>query len=134
VLASLLTGDAGKIKDPAPLADSVWQMIWHATKEEPKQCLLTFVEIFLLKFLSDNLPVKTLPETYRFYELLQDAQEFQNQHGVTAIEYYVTKIRPFIKSLGIIRLTYHGQLPILAEGIEEDGYGQGKVRSSRSNL
>ncbi|RRA50507.1 N-6 DNA methylase [Acidipila sp. EB88] len=99
VLANLIVGDAGVAKDPAPLADTVWQMIWHATKEEPKQCLLTFVEIFVLKFLSDNLPLKSLPDAYRFYGLLTDPKQFQEQQGVTAIEYYVSKIRPFIKSL-----------------------------------
>jgi len=99
VLSNLLAGDAGVSKDPAPLAEKVWQSIWHATKEEPKQCLLTFVEIFVLKFLSDNLPLKTLPESYRFYGLLEDAKNFQDKHGITAIEYYVSKIRPFIKSL-----------------------------------
>jgi type I restriction enzyme M protein len=99
VLTNLLAGDAGTSKDPAPLAEKVWQTIWHATKEEPKQCLLTFVEIFVLKFLSDNLPLKTLPEAYRFYGLLADPKVFQEQHGITAIEYYVSKIRPFIKSI-----------------------------------
>ncbi|TNH37537.1 N-6 DNA methylase [Paracoccus haeundaensis] len=99
VLANLLAGDAGVSKDPAPLAEKIWQTIWHATKEEPKQCLLTFVEIFVLKFLSDNLPLKTLPEAYRFYGLLADPKTFQEQHGITAIEYYVSKIRPFIKSI-----------------------------------
>ncbi len=99
VLSNLLAGDAGVQKDPAPLAETVWQKIWQATKEEPKQCLLTFVEIFVLKFLSDNLPVKTLPEAYRFYPLLVDPKTFQDQHGMTAIEYYVSKIRPFIKSI-----------------------------------
>jgi type I restriction enzyme M protein len=90
VLTNLLAGDAGTSKDPAPLAEKVWQTIWHATKEEPKQCLLTFVEIFMLKFLSDNLPLKTLPEAYRFYGLLVDPKIFQEQHGITSIEYYVS--------------------------------------------
>jgi hypothetical protein len=99
VLTNLLAGDAGISKDPAPLAETVWQTIWHATKEEPKQCLLTFVDIFVLKFLSDNLPLKTLPEAYRFYGLLADPKTFQERNGITAIEYYVSKIRPFIKSL-----------------------------------
>lgn len=99
VLANLLAGDASVIKDPAPLAEKVWQTIWHATKEEPKQCLLTFVEIFVLKFLSDNLPLSTLPEAYRFYGLLADPKRFQDQHGMTAIEYYATKIRPVIKEI-----------------------------------
>ena len=78
VLSNLLEGDAGVSKDPAPLAERVWQTIWHATKEEPKQCLLTFVEIFVLKFLSDNLPLKTLPEAFRFYGLLVTRRFFRN--------------------------------------------------------
>lgn len=99
VLSNLLAGDANLEKDPAPLAETVWQMIWHATKEEPKQCLLTFVEIFMLKFLSDNLPLSTLPAAYRFDTLLADPKEFHDRHGLTAIEYYVTEIRPKIKTL-----------------------------------
>lgn len=99
VLTNLIAGDAGEEKDPAPLAETVWQKIWQATKEEPKQCLLTFVEIFVLKFLSDNLPLKTLPEAYRFDTLLADSKDFEDQHGTTAIEYYVSKIRPQIKTL-----------------------------------
>lgn len=99
VLSNLLVGDAGVTKDPAPLADKVWQTIWHATKEEPKQCLLTFVEIFVLKFLSDNLPLSILPEAYRFYGLLSDPKDFKDQHGMTAIEYYSNKIRPKIKDI-----------------------------------
>jgi len=99
VLEDLLAGDAAVIKDPKPLAETVWQIIWHATKEEPKQCLLTFIEIFVLKFLSDNLPLSTFPESYRFYSLLLPEDEFKKKHGKTAIAYYVSTIRPFIKQL-----------------------------------
>lgn len=99
VLLNLLAGDIDVAKDPAALAESVWQLIWHSTKEEPKECLLTFVEIFVLKFLSDNLAVKILPDSNRFNYLLEEPKKFQDLHGVTAIEYYVTKIRPFIKSI-----------------------------------
>lgn len=99
VLSNLLAGDAGVIKDPKPLAESVWQIIWHATKAEPKECLLTFVEIFVLKFLSDNLPKSVLPEAYSFYSLTIDPAEFLKRHGKTAIEYYVSTIRPHIKTI-----------------------------------
>ena len=78
VLSNLHAGDAGVIKDPKPLAETVWQLIWHATKAEPKECLLTFVELFVLKFLSDNLPKSTLPEAYSFYALIIDPAEFTN--------------------------------------------------------
>lgn len=99
VLSNLLAGDTNVEKDPASLAETVWQMIWHATKEEPKQCLLTFVEIFMLKFLSDNLQVKDLPNNFRFDTLLADPKVFSDTHGITAIEYYVNLIRPKIKTI-----------------------------------
>jgi N-6 DNA Methylase len=99
VLQNLLAGDAGVLKDPKPLAETVWQIIWHATKAEPKECLLTFVEIFVLKFLSDNLPQSTLPGSFSFYALLMDPKDFYEQHGTSAIEYYVSTIRPRIKTL-----------------------------------
>lgn len=98
VLEELLT-PASIVRDPGVLAEKVWQMIWHATKEEPKACLLTFVEIFVLKFLSDNLPSSVLPEALSFYELLSDPAEFNARHGVVPIEYYVNSIRPKIKQI-----------------------------------
>lgn len=99
VLSNLLAGDAGVVKDPKPLAESVWQIIWHATKAEPKECLLTFVEIFVLKFLSDNLPKTVLPESYSFYALTIDPADFLRRYGTSAIEYYVSTVRPHIKTL-----------------------------------
>lgn len=99
VLRNLILGDAGEVKDPKSLAETVWQIIWHATKEDPKPCLLTFVEIFVLKFLSDNLPKTALPDAFSFYELAVDTATFERKHGVTAIEYYVSTIRPHVKKL-----------------------------------
>jgi type I restriction enzyme M protein len=99
VVGDLLSTVPGAPKDPTPLAESVWQIIWHATKAEPKECLLTFVEIFMLKFLSDNLPISRLPRSFRFEELLTEEAAFLNQHGKLQIEYYVTDIRPRIKAL-----------------------------------
>lgn len=98
VLRDLLSG-GGVERDPGPLAEKVWQLIWHATKEEPKACLLTFIELFVLKFLSDNLSTKDLPDNYKFFELTQDPSIFIKKHGQTAIEYYVSKIRPHIKTI-----------------------------------
>lgn len=87
------------LRDPGDLAEKVWQMIWHATKEEPKACLLTFVEMFVLKFLSDNLPPKELPKSLSFYELIVDSSIFFENHACTPIEYYINSIRPKIKSI-----------------------------------
>jgi type I restriction-modification system DNA methylase subunit len=99
VLEDLLEGGAAVAKNPHQLAQTVWQIIWHATKEEPKQCLMTFVELFVLKFLSDNLDPSQLPKALSFYELIQDADDFIATHGKTAVNYYVTSIRPHIKTL-----------------------------------
>lgn len=82
------------------LAERVWQTVWHATKQEPKACLMTFVEIFILKFLSDNLPEKHLPRNYSFYALTSmTEQDFIEQYGRTQIEHYVREIRPRIKAI-----------------------------------
>ncbi|GLT16562.1 hypothetical protein GCM10007938_03380 [Vibrio zhanjiangensis] len=100
VLEELISNDVDAIKNPGELAEKVWQAIWHATKEEPKQCLMTFVEIFILKFLSDNLPESVLPKRFSFYELAKfNENEFKSHYGKTQIEYYVQEIRNQIKSI-----------------------------------
>ena len=87
-------------RDPSELAYKVWQAIYLATQEEPKSCLMTFVEIFVLKFLSDNLLISAFPSNYRFKELVSlDSVSFQNKYGKTQIEYYVETIRPKIKEI-----------------------------------
>ncbi len=98
VLDELLAG-GGMVRDPGELSERIWQLIWHATKEEPKACLLTFVEIFILKFLSDNLPKSILPYNLSFYELIIDNAEFKAKHGCTQIEHYISMVRPKIKHI-----------------------------------
>lgn len=91
---------ATELKDPTDLAKRIWQKIWQATKEEPKACLLTFVELFMLKFLSDNLPADIMPRNLSFYELVKGTDdEFKDTHGKSQIEHYVSSIRPHVKSL-----------------------------------
>ena len=104
VLSDLYRGESDVVRDPRPLSETVWQIIWLATKAEPKDCLLTFVEIFMLKFLSDNLPLSVLPADYRFDVLLSDVEEFKKSKGCTQIEYYVSNIRPQIKRIFAERL------------------------------
>lgn len=104
VLSDLYLDETHVVRDPKPLAESVWQIVWHATKAEPKDCLLTFVEIFMLKFLSDNLPLSVLPADYRFDALLSSPEAFQEVKGVSQIEYYVNSIRPTIKQIFTERL------------------------------
>lgn len=104
VLSDLHRGESDVERDPRPLSETVWQIIWHATKAEPKDCLLTFVEFFMLKFLSDNLPLSVLPKEYRFDVLLKSPDEFKLDRGMSQIEYYVRHIRPRIKEIFAERL------------------------------
>lgn len=80
--------------NPAQLAKSVWQTIWRLKADRPEDCLATFVELFLYKFLND-------------LGLMN-----KNNHGqdvsigyVLGLEkqysfsYYCKTIRPFIKEL-----------------------------------
>lgn len=53
----------------------------------------------MLKFLSDNLPANELPTRFRFETLLRDDASFRQAHGTLQIDYYVTDIRPRIKTL-----------------------------------
>ena len=39
--------------DPLPLAEKVWQDLWAVSGATPENCLYTFVEIFIFKYLSD---------------------------------------------------------------------------------
>jgi type I restriction enzyme M protein len=110
LLEEMLRSNRGVVLDPGPLAEKVWQAIWHATKQDPKECLLTFVEIFVLKFLSDNLPSTTLAKSYSFYELSDiDVATFKSKYGKTQIEYYVQNIRPEIKRLFPDKTTVNNQ-------------------------
>ncbi|PKV76803.1 HsdM family class I SAM-dependent methyltransferase [Nocardia fluminea] len=125
VLADLYRGESGLVRNPRPLAETVWQIIWHATKAEPKDCLLTFVEIFMLKFLSDNLPLSVLASDHRFDALLEDPEEFKRGKGVTQIEYYVNTIRPRIKQVFTERL-------VVDDGAVEDVFGLATITSQTS--
>ena len=95
VLENLLSENESIAKDPSSLAERVWQAIWHATKQDPKPCLMTFVEVFIFKFLSDNLPKNIMPESFSFYELTRyNTDNFEEKYGKSQIEYYVQNIRP----------------------------------------
>ena len=39
--------------DPTDFAKQIWQIMWMASGESPDKCLLTFVELFIFKYLSD---------------------------------------------------------------------------------
>ena len=41
------------VVDPLPLAQKVWQDLWTVSGATPENCLYTFVELFIFKYLSD---------------------------------------------------------------------------------
>ena len=53
--------------DPLPLAEKVWQDLWAVSGATPENCLYTFVEIFIFKYLSD---LGVLKGMYSFYDCL----------------------------------------------------------------
>ena len=53
--------------DPLPLAQKVWQDLWAVSGATPENCLYTFVEIFIFKYLSD---LGVLQGVHSFYNLL----------------------------------------------------------------
>ena len=53
--------------DPLPLAEKIWQDLWAVSGATPENCLYTFVEIFIFKYLSD---LGVLKGMYSFYDLL----------------------------------------------------------------
>lgn len=79
--------------DPLPLAQRVWQDLWMVTGATPENCLYTFVEVFIFKYLSD---LKILRGMYSFDHLLS-LYSMNNDEEV--LNTYVTSIRPEIKRL-----------------------------------
>lgn len=80
--------------NPHALAKSVWQTIWRLKADRPEDCLATFVELFVYKFLNDlGLMKKT------------DAGQDVSIDYVLALDknhcfaYYWGTVRPFIKKL-----------------------------------
>lgn len=77
--------------DPTPLAFSIWQKIYKATNATPENCLYTFVETFIFKYLSD---LGVLDNMYSF-DFLLGMYGKGNEDAV--LTYYAKNIRPVIK-------------------------------------
>lgn len=58
--------------NPTDLARQVWQDLWAASGAKPEECLYTFVELFIFKFLSD---LKILTGRSKFSELIRQYQD-----------------------------------------------------------
>ena len=79
--------------DPLPLARQVWQDLWAVSGATPENCLYTFVEVFIFKYLSD---LGVLRGAYTFDHLL--AQYGANTDN-EVLEVYASSVRPKIKEL-----------------------------------
>ncbi len=80
-----------ELLDPTALAKSVWQDIWMASGDDAENCLYTFVELFIFKYLSD---LGILTGSYSFTELLK---RYEQDEPEQVLDYYVRFIRTEIK-------------------------------------
>ncbi len=85
-----------KLVNPTDLAKQIWQDIWSVSGATPENCLYTFVELFIFKYLSD---LGILGQGINF-DHLQERYEYQiASPNEEALEYYANTIRPQIKRL-----------------------------------
>src|SRR3989339_246228 len=82
-----------KLINPTDLAKSIWQDIWSVSGATPENCLYTFVELFIFKYLSD---LEVLKGTYNFYTLM-GMYEANTENEV--LEHYADIVRKKIKEL-----------------------------------
>jgi len=82
-----------ELVNPTDLAKQIWQDIWSVSGATPENCLYTFVELFIFKYLSD---LGVLQGAYNFYSL---AKNFEVNTAEELLEYYANSIRPKIKDL-----------------------------------
>jgi type I restriction enzyme M protein len=82
-----------ELVNPTDLARSIWQDIWSVSGATPENCLYTFVELFIFKYLSD---LNVLQGIYNFDTLIH-SYSGNNQEEV--LEIYAGTIRPKIKTL-----------------------------------
>lgn len=83
-----------KFVNPTDLAKQIWQDIWSVSGATPENCLYTFVELFIFKYLSDLNVLKT---TNSFDFLIQMYSNDNTDDEV--LQYYANTIRHKIKDL-----------------------------------
>jgi type I restriction enzyme M protein len=79
--------------NPTNLAKKIWQDIWSVSGATPENCLYTFIELFIFKYLSD---LGVLKGVYCFDNLIQG---FESNTDEEVLETYAHTIRPKIKVL-----------------------------------
>ncbi len=110
-----------KLVDPTGLAKQIWQDVWSVSGATPENCLYTFVELFIFKYLSDLLILKG---DFNFYELLK---KYDNNEINDVLQHYANVIRPKIKDLfpeGVDKTTIiNGTIFVSKDQKAVDGYG-----------
>jgi len=79
--------------NPTNLAKQIWQDIWAVSGATPENCLYTFVEIFIFKYLSDLGVLKGIHNFYNLLKMYEDNTEAE------VIEHYADVVRKKIKEL-----------------------------------
>jgi len=82
-----------QLVNPTDLAKSIWQDIWSVSGATPENCLYTFVELFIFKYLSD---LSILKNRHSFDSLLDMQKEYPSDE---ILQYYADNIRKKIKEL-----------------------------------
>lgn len=82
-----------ELVNPTDLAKQIWQDIWSVSGATPENCLYTFVELFIFKYLSD---LGVLQGIYNFDTVINS---FETNTSEEILENYAGVIRPKIKDL-----------------------------------
>ncbi len=110
-----------KLVDPTGLSKQIWQDVWSVSGATPENCLYTFVELFIFKYLSD---LSILKGDFSFDELLK---KYNNNEINDVLQHYANSIRPKIKDLfpeGIDKTTIiNGTIFVSKDQKAVDGYG-----------
>lgn len=80
--------------NPTRLAEQTWQDIWLACGEQPEECLATFIEILIFKFLSDLGVLKANQSGTPI-----DFETVIGKDHDKILKYYFDTVRPEIKRL-----------------------------------
>jgi type I restriction-modification system DNA methylase subunit len=82
-----------QLVNPTDLAKQIWQDIWSVSGATPENCLYTFIELFIFKYLSD---LGVLQGMYSFNTLYDS---FTGNTEDEVLENYASLVRPKIKTL-----------------------------------
>lgn len=82
-----------ELVNPTKLASQIWQDVWSVSGATPENCLYTFVELFIFKYLSD---LGVLKGVYSFSNLMNS---YATNTDEEVLETYAKIVRPQIKIL-----------------------------------